>query len=574
MFMHRITLRNILSFGPDAQELALKPLNVFIGPNGSGKSNLIDAIGLLQVASTDAAKRVRESGGVGDWIWRGEPKAPSARVEIVTPNPTAPRLLRYRFEFAEQGQAFLIVHERLADEEPMADKEPWVWFDADSRHATIHRPVTDAGDTEPVFNTRAGDTESAAFNLSGQQSVFALLKDPNNHPEITRLGEEFSRIRLYRDLHVGREAPVRFPQKPDFPNDVLAEDGRNLALVLNRLNRSLDVKRRFLEALRKLYAGLSDFHVNIEYGTVQVFITGGQRLDTRDTALRRYAPLPLSARRSLRPASAAARVHRGAGTGPAPGHPAGARGAAARCLRALSTARDNPLRHARRCVDGDAGERGRLREARRPDTHEAPERRWPLGMAGAVPARRILGLRGYRRESLVNVTVYVEGGGSVRVTKKRCRQGFSALFSKAGLSGRMPRIFAAGSGEDAWRDFRTALTRAGEDDFHRRRIQPSCVAAPSRRRERLETRPGTRNESGAAPVQQGGVPQGTSLVRDSRRGGPGQGGCGVASCEAAHRHAGRQVFLKGTNRCDSFSDSACPDCCRFRPTWISSTCSR
>ena len=243
---------------------------MFIGPNGSGKSNLIDAIGLLQVASTDAAKRVRESGGVGDWIWRGEPKAPSARVEIVTPNPTAPRLLRYRFEFAEQGQAFLIVHERLADEEPMADKEPWVWFDADSRHATIQRPVTDAGDTEPVFNTRAGDTESAAFNLWGQQSVFALLKDPNNHPEITRLGEEFSRIRLYRDLHVGREAPVRFPQKPDFPNDVLAEDGRNLALVLNRLNRSLDVKRRFLEALRKLYAGLSDFHVNIEYGTVQI----------------------------------------------------------------------------------------------------------------------------------------------------------------------------------------------------------------------------------------------------------------------------------------------------------------
>ena len=125
----------------------------------------------------------------------------------------------------------------------------------------------------------------------------------------------------------------------------------------------------------------------------------------------------------------------------------------------------------------------------------------------------------------MNVTVYVEGGGSVRVTKKRCRQGFSALFSKAGLSGRMPRIFAAGSREDAWRDFRTALTRAGEDDFIvllRRRIQPRCVAAPSRRRERLETRPGTRNESGDAPVQQGGVPQGASLVRDSPAVDPGR----------------------------------------------------
>ena len=275
MLMHRITLRNILSFGPDAQELELGPLNVFIGPNGSGKSNLVDAIGLLQAASTDVAKRIRESGGVGDWIWRGEPKAQSARVEVVTLNPNAPRLLRYRFEFAEQGQAFLIAHERLADEEPTTGKEPWVWFDADSRRATIHRPVTDADDTEPVFNMRASDTESTAFDLPGRQSVFTLLKDPTNHPEITRLGEAFSRIRLYRDLHVGRESPVRFPQKPDFPNDVLTEDGRNLALVLNRLNRSPDVKKRFLEALRNLYAGLSDFHVNIEYGTVQVFIQEG-----------------------------------------------------------------------------------------------------------------------------------------------------------------------------------------------------------------------------------------------------------------------------------------------------------
>ena len=65
----------------------------------------------------------------------------------------------------------------------------------------------------------------------------------------------------------------------------------------------------------------------------------------------------------------------------------------------------------------------------------------------------------------MNVTVYVEGGGNVRATKKRCRQGFSALFREAGLSGRMPRIFAAGGREDTWRDFRTALAEAGENDF-------------------------------------------------------------------------------------------------------------
>ena len=30
----------------------------------------------------------------------------------------------------------------------------------------------------------------------------------------------------------------------------------------------------------------------------------------------------------------------------------------------------------------------------------------------------------------MNVTVYVEGGGNVRATKQRCRQGFSALLPR------------------------------------------------------------------------------------------------------------------------------------------------
>ena len=135
---------------------------------------------------------------------------------------------------------------------------------------------------------------------------------------------------------------MRFPQKPDFPNDVLTEDGRNLALVLNRLSRSLEIRQRFLEALRNLYSGLSDFHVNIEYGTVQVFIQEGKvsipatRLS--DGTLRYLCLLAVS----LRPESAASRVHRGAGAGPAPGCPAGSCGAAARCFRAVSTDRDDP----------------------------------------------------------------------------------------------------------------------------------------------------------------------------------------------------------------------------------------
>ena len=49
MLIHELTLRGILSFGPDSATLALRPLNLLIGPNGSGKSNLLEAISLLRL---------------------------------------------------------------------------------------------------------------------------------------------------------------------------------------------------------------------------------------------------------------------------------------------------------------------------------------------------------------------------------------------------------------------------------------------------------------------------------------------------------------------------------------------
>ena len=47
VLIRRLKLWNLLSFGPDATELELGPLNVLIGPNGSGKSNLIAALGVF-----------------------------------------------------------------------------------------------------------------------------------------------------------------------------------------------------------------------------------------------------------------------------------------------------------------------------------------------------------------------------------------------------------------------------------------------------------------------------------------------------------------------------------------------
>ena len=105
MLIHRIKLKNILSFGPDAQDLELKPLNVLIGPNGSGKSNLIEVIGLLEAAPSDIEKPVREGGGIGNWVWRGDPKETFAEVEVVITHGDN-RPIRYDLTFYEDNQRF------------------------------------------------------------------------------------------------------------------------------------------------------------------------------------------------------------------------------------------------------------------------------------------------------------------------------------------------------------------------------------------------------------------------------------------------------------------------------------
>lgn len=49
--------------------------------------------------------------------------------------------------------------------------------------------------------------------------------------------------------------------------------------------------------------------------------------------------------------------------------------------------------------------------------------------------------------------LYVEGGGDSNSLKTECRKGFSKFLEKAGLKGRMPRIVASGSRQNAFKDF-------------------------------------------------------------------------------------------------------------------------
>ena len=261
MFMQRIKLRNILSFGPDTQELELAPLNVLIGPNGSGKSNLIEVVGLLRAAPRDLTTPIVEGGGVGNWLWRDEPRASSAHIEVVLANADNSLLLRHSLAFSETNHRFELISEQIAKAEPTSvQDEPGVYFELNA--------------SGPNFGRNKRLTQQSLL-YKRSQSVLSQIRDPFHYPELTWLGDMYPRIRTYREWTFGRNAASRQPQDAALPNDFLIEGGQNLGLVLNRLKREPAAKNRFLDALRHLYEGVVDFDVIVEGGTVQVMLQEG-----------------------------------------------------------------------------------------------------------------------------------------------------------------------------------------------------------------------------------------------------------------------------------------------------------
>lgn len=283
MLIRRIKQTNLLSFGPDSEEIELKRLNVLIGPNGSGKSNLLEGIDILRSAPRDLVAPIRAGGGIHDWIWRGKPEGSSAHIEAIVKNPPGSQALRYRLGFAERGQRFELTEERIENEqiyggdaraselieERVQNKQiygeypkPYIYYEQTNGRAFLNYKG------EARRNLRPEEVKP-------EQSILAQRKDPDHYPELTYLGETLSRIRIYREWSLGRDSPLRLPQKADLPNDFLQEDGKNLALVLNRFQGEPAVKRRLLDALSKFYEGITDFYVNIEGSTVQLFLQEG-----------------------------------------------------------------------------------------------------------------------------------------------------------------------------------------------------------------------------------------------------------------------------------------------------------
>lgn len=265
--LHALTLRNLLSFGPESARLELHSLNVLIGPNGSGKSNLLEALALLRatpnrVSPNDLRTIIGRGGGVGEWIWKGNPKG-AAVLEAIVDNPRGQQPLRHLLAFRAEQQTFRLDDERIEYENPYpGELTPYFFYRYQQGR--------------PVIQLSGGERKLARESVEPDISILAQRRDPDTYPVITELAVDYDRIRLFREWSFGRNTVFREPQKADLRTDQLEEDFSNLGLFLNRLRRQPKAKSELLGALRDLYEGLTDFDVSVEGGTVQVFFTEGE----------------------------------------------------------------------------------------------------------------------------------------------------------------------------------------------------------------------------------------------------------------------------------------------------------
>jgi predicted ATPase len=123
-----------------------------------------------------------------------------------------------------------------------------------------------------MLNVKGVKRELRREEIDPQQSILSQRKDPDQYPELSFVGDQYGKIRLYRDWGFGRTSSPRRPQPADLPTDHLREDAQNLGLILNRFRQDVPTKRALIESLQQIFEGISDFSVQIMGGMVQIFL--------------------------------------------------------------------------------------------------------------------------------------------------------------------------------------------------------------------------------------------------------------------------------------------------------------
>lgn len=274
-FLKSIKPVNLLSFGPNTEEIELRPLNILIGPNGSGKSNLIEIIRLLcLLPEKEPWSVVLETGGVDEWIWNG--KGGQGFRSFVTAKILwdIPHSDRYANEpFVSEYEIGL---DKFQNSFRVSVESIQVAKRNDGRDSLNSRFVRSG--TQGELHHRASQSEPPVrFDLIPDQSVLSQLSSRAlveagisvYLPEIVEIREFFDSFGFHQDWEFGADLTPRDPVPVGQPVKRLEENGRNLAQmlaffrdyhrpVLERIN---ELTKKFYEPFQSLDVRLIGTHL-------------------------------------------------------------------------------------------------------------------------------------------------------------------------------------------------------------------------------------------------------------------------------------------------------------------------
>jgi predicted ATPase len=279
-FLKSIKPVNLLSFGPNTEEIELRPLNILIGPNGSGKSNLIEIVRLLcWLPEKEPWSGVQSSGGVDEWIWKG------GKGRIASCSLTSKIQLSSIPEVRIAGipPSFLFLHEihlekfqtsLRVSKEIIRTSEPehggplrYNWFEGTGMRGQIHLRNTLGTDADLFVDLNAdrsvlGQLTSLPVQRAGIGTAL---------PEVFEISSFFDSIEFHQDWEFGADLSARNPIPAGQTADRLLEDASNLAQVLARYKDTDPVIfERINELMAQFYAPAKRVDVRIISTHLQV----------------------------------------------------------------------------------------------------------------------------------------------------------------------------------------------------------------------------------------------------------------------------------------------------------------
>jgi predicted ATPase len=270
MLIKHIKVSGLLSFGAQGIDLSMNNLTVLIGPNGSGKSNLLEVLALLKAAPRNLPEPVKEMGGVREWLWKDKSAPKEATLDVVIANLDPKRSekmdLRHVLSIRDHGGRFEVADERIENRKRHAGKSQVFFHYRFQRGSPV---LQDFGNKKRMLKRQ---------EVRPEESILSQVKDPGRYPVLAYLQKEYEDIKLFRNWSFGPSASLRVEQSTHSRNDFLNDGGDNLPLVLsNILSR---VRPELLEALGKLYEGITDLSFQISGGNLLLFLveSGGREI--------------------------------------------------------------------------------------------------------------------------------------------------------------------------------------------------------------------------------------------------------------------------------------------------------